>query len=303
VAGAVIAVLVFARVGALRGETIRLYAPTSTARGVIKGTEVWLAGQKVGLVDGVRFRPVSTDTAERLVLVLDVLAEAAPQLRRDSYAQIRSGGTLIGAPVVFVTAGSVESPLLDDGDTLATRPQNDVEGITAHLADAAKDFGPLLADVRQILAQLDSARGTAGAILGSFGDNSGDRPLAVLQARAGRLTRSVTAGEGTIGLAMRHSDLRARVGHAVAQTDSIRALLASRETSIGRFRRDSTLARTLTEVRDELSITRSLVAESRGTAGRVVNDSALVNQLSRLEAELGELIRDVKRRPLRYVAF
>src|SRR5215207_778262 len=66
-------VLLFARVGALRGETLRLYALTSQARGVIKGTEVWVAGQKVGLVETVRFRPPTADTAARVVLVLDVL--------------------------------------------------------------------------------------------------------------------------------------------------------------------------------------------------------------------------------------
>jgi ABC-type transporter Mla subunit MlaD len=302
-AATVVCVLVFARVGALHGETMRVYAPTSQARGVIKGTEVWLAGQKVGLVNSVRFRSASTDTAGRLVIVLDVLTAAATQLRRDSYAQIRTGGTLIGAPVVYVSAGSVESPLLDDGDTLATRPQNDVEGFTSQFAYAAKDLGPVVTDVRAIMSQLDSARGTAGAIIGTFSDKSGDRALSVFQARAGRFTRTVTTGDGTIGLALRGGGLEARARHAVAQTDSIRALLASDATSLGRFRRDSTLVRSLSDVRNELSITRSLVAESRGTAGRAVNDSALVDQLARLEGEIGALIRDVKQRPFRYVAF
>jgi phospholipid/cholesterol/gamma-HCH transport system substrate-binding protein len=300
---AIFAVLVFARVGALHGDRMRIYAPTSQARGVIKGTEVWLAGQKIGLVNTVRFRPASVDTIARLVLVLDVLTTAATQIRRDSYAQIRTGGTLIGAPVVYVSAGSVDSPLLADGDTLATRPQNDVEGFTSQFAYAAKDLGPVVQDVRTIMSQLDSARGSAGAILGSFTDRSGDRALAVFQARAGRLTRSVTAGDGTIGLALRGGDLEARARHAVAQTDSIRALLSSGATSVGRFRRDSTLLRSLADVRNEVSITRSLVTTSRGTAGRALNDSALVNQLAQVEKELGALIRDVKQRPLRYVAF
>src|SRR5512138_359187 len=38
-------VLVFARVGRLHGSTFRLYALTGEARGVIRGSEVWLGGQ------------------------------------------------------------------------------------------------------------------------------------------------------------------------------------------------------------------------------------------------------------------
>lgn len=44
IAALTVAVLVYARVGRLHGDTYRLYIRTDAARGVIKGTEVWLAG-------------------------------------------------------------------------------------------------------------------------------------------------------------------------------------------------------------------------------------------------------------------
>jgi ABC-type transporter Mla subunit MlaD len=300
VSGAVIAVLLFAQVGRLKGETMRLYAPTSQGRGVIKGTEVWVSGQKVGVVDDVHFRPASVDTSARVVLALDVLTDVEAQIRRDSYAQIRIGGTLIGAPVVVITPGSTGAAHLSDEDTLQTRPQSDVEGVTSQLAFASQDFAALLTNFRLIVAQLDSARGSAGAILSLDGRS---RELALFQAGTEQLTQRVTAGGGTLGLALRGGDLTARARHAAAQADSIRALVASESTALGRFRRDSTLLRTVSEVRNELSITRALLAEPRGTAGRTGADSAIVRQLARLEAELGALIRDAKRRPLRYIAF
>jgi hypothetical protein len=295
-------VLLFARVGALRGESLRLYALTSQARGVIKGTEVWVAGQKVGLVETVRFRPPTADTSARVVLVLDVLRDHSSQIRRDSYGQIRAGGTLIGAPVVFISSGSPTAPLLADGDTLATRPQSDVDRARTRLALATQDLPAIVTNLRTIGSQVTSARGTAGAILNL---DPSERQLGVLQKRASRLTRSVTAGRGTVALALGRGNggLAARARAVIARTDSVRALLASPDASLGRFRRDSTLLRELTEIQAEISITRALLAEPRGTAGRLLADSALVGQLAQFDREVGLLLREVKRRPARFVVF
>jgi phospholipid/cholesterol/gamma-HCH transport system substrate-binding protein len=293
-------VLLYARVGALRGSTVRLYAPTNQARGVLKGTEVWLAGRKVGVVDDVRFGPPSVDTAARVVIVMDVLEEHADQIRRNSFAQIRNSGTLVGAPVVFVATGSPHVPPVRHRDTLATRPQSEVEGVRSQVAVATRDVPEIIANLRSIGAQLGSARGSAGAIL-QFDPSA--REYSVLQQRAGRFTRSVTSGPGTVGLTMRGGELAARARALMARADSLRIAAAAPRTTMGRARSDSLLLRAITDVRNDVSITRALLAEPRGTAGRVLADSALALELARFDRELDALIRDVKQRPLRYVAF
>jgi phospholipid/cholesterol/gamma-HCH transport system substrate-binding protein len=294
------AVLVFARVGALHGDTVTIYAPTSEARGVMRGTEVWLAGQKVGLVKDVRFRPVSVDTGKRLVIELEILEHFRSQLRLDSYAQIRSGSTLIGTPVVWVAVGSSDSPELVNGDTLSTRPQNDAEGMTSQLALASQQFPAIIENVRLLNAQLDAARGTAGAILNL---DEGSRQLSVLGSSASSLMTQATHGTGSIALALHGGDLTTRASRAMARADSVRALVSSPSGALGRFRRDSTLLRNVAEVRDEVSIVRGLLANASGTAGRVLGDSAIVRQLAQTEAALSDIISDIRRRPLRYIAF
>src|SRR3954469_7785840 len=94
IAGVVLLTLLFARVGALHGRKITLYVVTDDATGVLPGTEVWLGGKKEGLVKDVSFRPPSTDTLERVILAADFLEEALDNVRRDSYAQIKPGGSL-----------------------------------------------------------------------------------------------------------------------------------------------------------------------------------------------------------------
>ena len=89
-------ILIFGRVGTLRGEKYHLYVATDAARGLIRGSEVWLDGQKVGVVKHIDFRPLSASPKERLVLALQILTGAKSHIRRDSRVQIRSGSSVIG---------------------------------------------------------------------------------------------------------------------------------------------------------------------------------------------------------------
>ncbi len=297
--GVCVAVLMFAQVGALHGDTFRLYAAMGSARGVIEGTEVWLSGQKVGLVTGVRFQPVSVDTSRRVVIGMDVLEEYREQLRSNSTAQVRAGGTLIGAQVVWLASGTADTPMLADGDTITAMPQGDTESVSAKAAMAAREFPAIIANVKLLSQQLSSAQGT----LGAMGADQGGRPLMVLRERATSLTSQAVAGDGSIGLALRGGDLTARARTAVARSDSIRRILTDTATSLGRFRRDSTLLRTVADVRNEVSIVRALLDSSSGSAARLKNDKAVVQELTELESELGALMADIQRRPLRYIAF
>jgi phospholipid/cholesterol/gamma-HCH transport system substrate-binding protein len=297
---ATIAMLLFARVGALRGETVRIYAATDQARGLMKGSDVWLAGQKVGQVAEIRFLPVSVPAAQRLLLELDLLEQYLAQLRRDSYAQIRTGGSLIGAQVVYLTVGTVAAGPIQAGDTVRAEPQADTEGVASEVAEASRQFPAIVNNIKLLGAQLASARGT----LGAFGAEDGVDRLGDVGSRAVALGGRAVRGQGTLPLILRNGSSHvARSRQALARADSIRRLLASRESSLGRLRRDTTLMREIEAVRNEVSIVRAMLAEPRGTAGRVLADSAIVDQLAGLERELGALLRDFKRDPLRFLGF
>jgi phospholipid/cholesterol/gamma-HCH transport system substrate-binding protein len=301
VAGA-LGVLLFARVGALHGDTSTLYAATSEARGITKGSEVWLAGLKVGLVKRITFRPISADTSRRLLLELEVLDEYLPHMRRDSYMQIRSGGTLLGAPVVFVSMGTNHARPLAEGDTIRTLPQQDPEGLTSGFANATKQFPAIVSDVHVLSAQLRAASGTAGAMLSLVGGDNGE--VATFRSSAANLGERVSAGHGTIGLALGRGDATTRLRRALARADSLRATLNDSTRTIGRLRGgDSTLLRTVQDVRDEVAIARALLDEPRGTAGRLMRDSAIVRETARVQRQLDSIVADIKYRPLRYWPF
>jgi phospholipid/cholesterol/gamma-HCH transport system substrate-binding protein len=293
------AVYKFARVGALRGDTVRIYALTDHVAGLSVGSEVWLGGQKVGLVRSIEFAPPTADTTTRVVVSADILDEYQPLVRRDSYAEIRAGGSLVGAPVLRITVGTTRSAPIADRDTLSIRLQADLEAVTGRAAVASREFPAIISNVKVLATQLSGTKSTIGAIITS---DAGAEQMSALSRRTGRLAQQLTRGRGTLGRAL-SGDAAGRARLAAADLDTLRTLLASQRANVGGFRRDSTLLRSVQELRDEVSIVRALLAEPRGTAGRVLHDAALQQQVAAAEAELTALIADIKARPLSYVSF
>ncbi|HEY6088619.1 MAG TPA: MlaD family protein [Gemmatimonadaceae bacterium] len=292
-----IATLVFARVGALHGRKVTLYVVTDDATGVQPGTEVWLSGQKQGLVKEVSFRSASSDTLERLLIRTEFLASALPQVRRSSWASIRPGGSLIGAAVVYISAGSTTSPALHAGDTVRTRYSSHVGDLLTDFKAVRPGLADLITGAKELNAMATSTNGTVGNIR-----RHGFPQLPEVGARMSRLASKASNGNGTIGLAMRN-DLTGRATHAMAAADSIKILMASNKSSFGRFRKDTTLASKATGVLAQLDTLMAFAASPMGTIAAAHPDSALTKELSRNRALLAELIRDLKKHPFRYINF
>lgn len=298
--GAVVfGVLKYARVGALRGDTFRLYALVGEARGVLVGSEVWLSGQKVGKILRIDFRPLITDadTIARLLLEMEVLEKHRVAMHRDAVAQIRAGGGVIGAPVVYLSPGTIKAALLQPGDTVRARQQADFADAASQFGYASREFPVIISNVKLLSSQLGSTGGTIGAFLALPGGGE----LTRTRVNSVRLGNRLSSN-GTVGLSMR-GGLMARADRVMARADSVRALLASPNTSLGRFRRDSSLMSNVADIRNELSIVKALIDEPRGSVGRAIRDSAVTNALNGVSREMSLLFADIKKHPFRYISF
>jgi len=298
--GLSLCVLVFARVGRLHGSTFRLYALTGEARGVIRGSEVWLGGQKVGVVKDIGFMPPGRPLTERVLITMDVLSSARQGIRNNSTAQVRSGGTLISSPVVYLTIGTTGAAVVASGDTIRTLPQSDLESMTSQFAIASRDFPAIISNIKLLNSQLHSVNGT----LGAMGIEHGGVELVQARRQTMRIAAKVTGSRGTIGSALAsQSALVDRARRVMARADSVRAVIASENTSLGRVRRDSTLLREVADIRNELDIIGARLASPTGTLGRVRADSALFDAIAGARREMTLIMADIRRRPLRYIHF
>jgi len=293
----VVSILVFARVGALHGDTKTIYVTTSNANGVLSGTEVWLAGQKVGLVKSIHFRPVTTDTLHRLAIQTDILANRMELLRRDSYADIRPGGNLIGSVVIYLSAGTTGAAPLENGDTIATRLTNAMTATATVVDTLGAQLNNLADSTRKMLARFSDRANSMGAFT-----THGVEELRAASAASSSIHGRATSGNGSIGLAYR-GRVAERIGQVFARKDSIMLLLSSGSGNVGRFRRDSTLPREIASIHASLDSLRALVSNPHGDAARFRNDTSLKSELARAKVQLDSLMKDVKAHKMRYISF
>ena len=296
-----LATLKFSRLGNLHGDTMLLYAHVGEARGLLVGSEVWLSGQKIGKVLGISFRdPQRADTSARIEIRMAVLEQYRADIHRDAVAQIQAGGSVIGPPVVYFSPGTIRTGAVRNGDTITTHPQPDAERATGEFSIASRQFPAIINNVKLLSAQLSSTQGAVGAFLNAPG-GPGIAELHRTSVLSGQLLARLN-GNGTAGR-MLSGDLQRRVSRTLAGADSVRALIASPNTSFGRFRKDSTLMTDVGHLRDDLARIQSELDESRGTAGRALHDSAIGNAVIEAQRQLTLLFADIKKHPFRYVVF
>jgi phospholipid/cholesterol/gamma-HCH transport system substrate-binding protein len=296
VAALAFGILFFARVGQLRGDVERLYVYSDDADGVLPGTEVWLSGEKVGQVKRVRFRPVTTDTLRRLAIEALIIADKMPYIRRDARVDIRPGGNLIGSPVIYISGGTSKGRQLVAGDTLVTVSNSAFKPLGVRADSLGRRLAALGDSTKKLVDLMSSPSGTMGA-LSKYGIPGVPNASGAL----GNLMEKVEDGNGTVALMMRN-DIGARLSKLMAAKDSIAALVASGNGTLGRFRNDSTLFRDIASVQAKLDSLKQRFS-GNGTVARARSDSSLTIAMAKMNAELAALMADLKKNPRRFITF
>jgi len=308
VSGAIVAaatlVLIFGRVGAIHGKTVRFYVATNRARAVIPGTDVWLDGRPVGKVVWVHFQPPIVDTAVRMLIAVDLPGWIHSRIRRNTRVDITTGASFIGAPVISLDGGSVRTPELADGDTLRTPPQGELDGARASLADMSQSLPQVVENLRALHAQAMSSSGTIGALEGG---QSTARRFIALTDDISRLSVRAKNRRGTLARFGRE-DIVAAAHRAIAAADSLQRAVSAQLAGAAWARDDSTVAHDIADARGELEAVESrLVSAPADSAGKGLGTgpglARLRHRMTALDAQLGILLSDVIHRPLRYIAF
>lgn len=295
VIGLAASILIFARVGALHGDRSQLVILTDHAPGVLPGTEVWLAGEKVGLVNKITFRPVSSDTSRRVAIKADILTQYMPQIRKSAHADIRPGGNLIGSPVVYISSGTPASPEVRNGDTITTKSVGVIKDVGANVTQLVDRLTVLADSGSKALALLNSEAGAVGAFT-----RRGLPRIASVGGTMSSILRQVNTGNGSAGLISR-GDLGLKFRSIMASKDSITQMMTTGNGNLGRFHRDSTLGPTIAHLKAQVDSLRGMMSNQTGGIGKLKSDSAMAREMAKVRLQLDSLMKDVKKHPRKYL--
>lgn len=292
----VLSILLFARVGQLRGDKDNIYVLTQEAEGVLEGTEVWLSGQKIGLVKDVHFRPLSTDTLQRLAIHTEILRDRMNFIRRDAWADIRPGDNLIGSPIVFISSGTSKAPPLKSGDTLINVSRSKIKPLGVKVGELSAKLTTLADSGKKVVAALSSPKSNIGAFR-----STGIAKINTANAAFSGLMNKASQGNGSVALASR-DNIPERLTRILAAKDSVALLFTTDRGSVGRFRKDSTLFKQVSHIRSQLDSLKTMAAGNTGVA-RLRGDTTLTTEMARARLQLTEIMADLKKHPGRYISF
>ncbi|HVS96491.1 MAG TPA: MlaD family protein [Puia sp.] len=141
------------------GAVLHLSADFNSVSGLKIGSNVRVGGIDVGTVDGISL--VNDTTVQ-----VDMIIQKGIQkfIRRDARASIGSDG-LMGDKVVVITAGTSASPLVADGDSLATKQPIETDAIMTSLKISADNAAIITTNLADISNRISHGHGALGRLL------------------------------------------------------------------------------------------------------------------------------------------
>lgn len=269
--------------------------------GMIPGSPVTLAGQRVGQVESVEFIPVETRSQGVTVrVVISVNESVRSQIREDSRAMLQTQG-LLGDRFINISPGSPAYPPLEPGDTVRSLPALDYESVLRMAATTMDHMQDVVVDLRTLTNRLADGEGTLGALLTD--DVLYERMTTATTELAG-LLRSVNRSDGTMARVIRDPTLYENMNRTLARLDSLGALAMEGDGSLGRLMRDDSLYEGLLGVVGRADSTLAGVdgfiagaAAGEGTLNRLIEDPELYDQLLRTIVDLQALIQAIREDP------
>jgi hypothetical protein len=275
-------------------EGPRITIAAASAPGLEPGTAVWVAGQPVGRVLDVVFRPPDRARGDNVIIHAVLRRTVGDVIRADASVAMHPSG-LLEPVVVSIRPGTPSLPPFDFADTLRAVSEALDQEYVLELLDSLREAGSRLSDRAGRLGRvLDGSSGTLSALA------SDESLRAVLRQDLGRL-RDVLARDleaGSLGRLMTDTLMPARM-------DSVRARLAVLSQMSGEDHEErigfETLAGHLDGLMTRIAGLEAMLDAGEGTAGRALRDREVQDQLTLLRARLDSVVAELTARPDRWL--
>jgi phospholipid/cholesterol/gamma-HCH transport system substrate-binding protein len=241
---------------------LHLRAHFSDANGLREGSEVRLAGVRVGKVERIVLLEPSTDpNAPRVEaqMVIDAMIDGKPareRIRTDSQAQQGSPSLLGNEMLINITPGSSVGAAIEDGAILPSSSSNTVN-----------DFATSGTDLAQRLSKLSD--------------------------EISLIVKDVRDGKGTVGRLFTDEAIYNNLNATIRETEDVMRQVRSGEGSAGRFINDPALYNNANEIAIQLRAIAEDIRAGRGTAGKLLTEDELYNRINRTADRLDKSVDQI----------
>ena len=281
-------------------KKMRLKARFSAADGLREGSEVQLAGVRIGKVEEVTLLPPDSPEEAKVeaVMVIDQELNGTPiteRIRTDSNAQLIATSLLANDKIINISPGSAKGSPVSENDILESRVAISINQLTQTGNDLLEQINRLAIPANEILNRANQGEGTLGAIINdpSLYKNL-DEAVAETKLTVTKLQTTldkVNSGQGSAGRLLNDPELYNNLSRTVATLESISNDIRAGRGSAGKFVTDDALynetraavvdlrtsAAKINGIADDFKLISGDLAAGRGTFGRLLKDEQFYN--------------------------
>src|SRR6266576_3303741 len=241
---------------------LHLKARFVDANGLREGSEVRLAGVRVGKVDQITLLPPSdVPNAPRVeaLMTIDNTIDGRPateRIRSDSTAQQGSPSLLGNEMLINITPG-----------TAVGQPVKDYSILPSSSSNTVNDFATSGTDLAQRLSKLSD--------------------------QISLIVKDVQEGKGTVGRLFSDEALYNNLNATVVETEDVMRLIRSGNGSAGRFVNDPALYNNANEIAVQLRQIAVDLRAGRGSAGKLLTSDELYNRINHTADRLDRSVDQV----------
>jgi phospholipid/cholesterol/gamma-HCH transport system substrate-binding protein len=243
-------------------KKLHLKARFNDANGLREGSEVRLAGVRVGKVDKITLLPPSTiPNAQRVEVLMEINSTidgrpASERIRQDSTAQQGSSSLLGNEMLINISPGTALGQPVKDYDVLPSSSSNTIN-----------DFATSGTDLAQRLSKLSD--------------------------QISLIVKDVQDGKGTVGRLFNDEALYNNLNATVRETEDVMRQIRSGNGSAGRFVNDPALYNNANEIALQLRKIAEDLRAGRGSAGKLLTSDELYNRINRTADRLDRSVDQI----------
>ena len=277
---------------------LRLKARFAAADGLREGSDVQIAGVRIGKVESVYLLPPDTPEDSKIEAVMAVNGELGDRpitdrIRTDSTAQLIAVSVLANEKIINITPGTQKGLPVAEGHVLESTEAISMNQLTKTGNDLLQQINKIAVPANEILNKANQGEGTLGALVN---DESLYRNLDAAVAET-KLTVTklqttldkVNRGEGTAGKLLNDAELYNSLNRTVTQLEGISTDIRSGRGTAGKFVTDDALynetraaiidlrtsAAKFNTIVDDLKLITTDLTGGSGSAGKFLKDEQL----------------------------
>ncbi len=292
IALAVLIVLILNASGTLNpfARKLNLRARFADANGLREGSEVRLAGVRIGQVDRIRLMTATEvgpgPNPQKIEVYMTISATidgvpAGDRIRTDSTAQQTSPSLLGSEMMVNITPGTALGSPVKNNDLLPSTSGNTMSDLATRGTDLAERLSKLSDQLNEVVKDVREGKGTVGRL---FKDESLYNNLNATIRDVEELAKHIKSGRGSAGKFIYDEALYNNANSIAANLKLISDDIRAGRGSAGKFISSDELYNKVNRIADRVNSSMnqidSIVADvnaGRGTLGKLVKDEAIYN--------------------------